>query len=321
MYIFYHSADHDGHCSGHLCYRYGDRDNYPVTLYPINYGDDFPLSSISPDEIVYIVDFSIPPETMIDLLSITPNVIWIDHHISAINNYSSFYKNHTSHRDLLHEVEGIRLDGVAASVLTYFWFHAKKEELNRSTITIDTISPYEKVAPEIIRYIADYDVWAFKYPSTRIIHHGLTIEDTSPSNIAFWNNVLRDNIDDFIRIYHHGEAILTSTEEKNKYLCEHHGYSRNIILPKSAIDPIPVPGMMNISAYIVNAPSISSDTFKSVPDHDLYVGYSYNGKTWTYQLRSTKIDCSVLAQYFNEKGGGHKGAAGFATDIPVQLFM
>ena len=56
---------------------------------------------------------------------------------------------------------------------------------------------------------------------------------------------------------------------------------------------------------------ISSDDFviDNVDDYDILVGFSFDGESWNYSLRSTKIDCSKVAMKYG--GGGHKGAAGF----------
>ena len=47
-------------------------------------------------------------------------------------------------------------------------------------------------------------------------------------------------------------------------------------------------------------------------EYDMFIGFSYNGKSWNYSLRSTKVDCSQIAMKYG--GGGHKGASGFSTD-------
>ena len=66
--------------------------------------------------------------------------------------------------------------------------------------------------------------------------------------------------------------------------------------------------------FAMNLAMISSDHFKSVneEEYDMFIGFSYNGKSWNYSLRSTKVDCSQIAMKYG--GGGHKGASGFSTD-------
>lgn len=68
---------------------------------------------------------------------------------------------------------------------------------------------------------------------------------------------------------------------------------------------------MGHKCFAVNMAMISSDDFviDNVDDYDILVGFSFDGESWNYSLRSTKIDCSKVAMKYG--GGGHKGAAGF----------
>ena len=57
-------------------------------MFPINYGDKFPWNHIQEDEIVYMADFSLEPfSDMVKLNKICDELIWIDHHESAIQEY------------------------------------------------------------------------------------------------------------------------------------------------------------------------------------------------------------------------------------------
>ena len=72
MKCFYHGADCDGRLSAYLVYIYAEiNDCYHVEFIPINYVKEFPFESINQSETVYIVDYSIFPEEMEKLLSIT----------------------------------------------------------------------------------------------------------------------------------------------------------------------------------------------------------------------------------------------------------
>lgn len=65
--------------------------------------------------------------------------------------------------------------------------------------------------------------------------------------------------------------------------------------------------------FAINMAMISSDDFviDNIDDYDILIGFSYDGDNWNYSLRSTKVDCAVLAMKYG--GGGHKGAAGFSS--------
>ena len=86
MKCFYHN-DADGKCAAywvHLNVRlndgYSDRSNIEMT-----YAKPFPLETVRKDEQIYIVDYSISPDEMRQLL-LTKNVTWIDHQV-AIEKY------------------------------------------------------------------------------------------------------------------------------------------------------------------------------------------------------------------------------------------
>lgn len=73
MKCFYH-LDLDGKCAGYYVWHYaclGEEDEKPENFIKINYGMEFPLNKIEKDERVFIVDFSIEPEDMRELLKIT----------------------------------------------------------------------------------------------------------------------------------------------------------------------------------------------------------------------------------------------------------
>lgn len=109
MKVFYHS-DNDGKCAGYWVKTLNKlTDNFTDEYIKINYGIEFPFDSIGKNEIVYIVDYSISPEEMDKLLEITSNVIWIDHHKSAIEKYKNYDK----------DVKGLRYEGIAGCMLTY----------------------------------------------------------------------------------------------------------------------------------------------------------------------------------------------------------
>lgn len=278
MKCFYHGADCDGRLSAYLVYRYAEiNDGYPVEFTPMNYGKEFPFESINQSETVYIVDYSILPDEMRRLLDITSDVIWIDHHASAIKRYEEFP----------YEIKGIRYDGIAACMLTYCYL----KRLN----LLDT----EK-APMYIQYIADYDVWTFKYgQDTKAFEMGVQLFDQDPlSADSIWRN-LEVGFTEEWRIISKGRIILQYQDNWAKEYCEHVGYEYEFEGHK---------------CFVMNLAMISSDYFKSIDsnEYDMFIGFSYNGKTWNYSLRSGKIDCSQIAMRYG--GGGHRGAAGFSTD-------
>lgn len=154
MKCFYHT-DMDGKCSAAIVHYYREQQSRSHgEYYKINYNMDFPFDLIGPQEQVIIVDFSLQkPGDFERLLDITPNVIWIDHHKSAI----------AKHAHLANRIPGLRMDGVAACELVWAYFFPNRE------------------TPRIVKLLGDYDVWKFKYGSdTRHLQSGIRLLDTDP---------------------------------------------------------------------------------------------------------------------------------------------
>ena len=288
MKCFYHT-DNDGKCAAfwvHLSAGIYDGYHNETEFIPINYGTDFPFEKIKPNEQVYIVDYSILPDEMRKLLEITKDVTWIDHHKSAIERYSDFEI----------PIRGIRYDGVAGCMLTYCWLHhmtgrgvGEPKEFDLS-MTED--------APMFTKYVADYDVWTFKYgDDTRFFNLGSQLYDLNPES-STWYDLVSDDYHLCEEIIKKGKTIMEYRDCWAKEYCEHKGFETKF---------------EGYKCFALNLAMVSSDHFKSVNenDYDMFIGFSYDGDVWTYSLRSTKVDCSEIAMKYG--GGGHKGAAGFTS--------
>lgn len=280
MKVFYHS-DNDGKCAGYWVKKLNElKDNYTDEYIKINYGMDFPFDSIGKDEIVYIVDYSISPEEMDRLLEITKNVIWIDHHKSAIEKYSDYDK----------EIAGLRYDGIAGCMLTfcYLTFLVNgTSEFNPDMVT---------AAPFFTRLIADYDVWTFEFgDKTRKFQKGFELYPHEPEDEIWDNLYILDEVSKIIKL---GETIINYRKCMMAEYCKNKGFEAEF---------------EGYKCFVINMAMISSDDFviDNIDDYDILIGFSYDGENWNYSLRSTKVDCAMLAMKYG--GGGHKGAAGFSS--------
>ena len=179
MKCFYHSSDLDGHCSGAIV-KLTPPD---CEMVPINYGQDFPLDTIIVGETVYLVDFSLPAEDM-TALSHRSNLIWIDHHKSAM---AAIAKN----------IPGVREDGLGACALVWKWCY-------------DTPVPYA------VQLLAEYDVWNHTNPDTLPFQYGMRIEETHPGAWR-WEMLLSGNSDVVIAsIIEQGHTIQKYQNQSNE---------------------------------------------------------------------------------------------------------
>lgn len=283
MKCFYH-VDADGICAGFWVDYFEDRKvmaHAKRKFYLINYGMEFPLGDIEPGEKIYIVDYSIEPEEMDKLLEITDDVVWIDHHKTAIAKYKDYPKN----------IAGIRYDGIAGCELTWAWF-AKCDE-GKKEFAPDMLGTGE---PYFTQLIGDYDVWKFKYGNdSKYFNLAFNAAGFSPEELSmrwlFDNSYVKELIGK-------GKTIEAFLKSNNKEYCESYGFETEFEGHK---------------AYALNRAMCGSDTFHSVNDgsYDLFIGFAFDGNGWSYALRSDKIDVSEIAAKYG--GGGHSGAAGFRS--------
>lgn len=139
--IIYHRVDYDGLFSALICKHFFDI-NYPsevsINTLGFTYGDTLPdlqLLKENSDKVI-MVDISFPVDYMLKLIESIgkENIVWIDHHITAIRD---------SIRSDYNDLPGLRDSETnkGACELTWEWFFKDIE------------------TPKIIKYLSAYDVW------------------------------------------------------------------------------------------------------------------------------------------------------------------
>lgn len=247
---------------------------------------------------------------MVKLIKITPHIVWIDHHISAINKYKE------ADEMISINIDGIRLDGISGCMLTYLWFNVDNRKFsfedNRDMIESLIRS---NIMPDWVKYINDWDLWKFEYgDETKYFHYGLElcINDLNNSDNIFidlyddifgWENDVY-SIDDIIN---KGKSVYKYLTKSNQNLCIYNGFESKLVVEDK-----------EYSVYALNSANVSSDTFISMNDYeyDFFVGFHQKGNnTFQYSLRkstNSNVDLSKIAEWFG--GGGHKSASGFILD-------
>ena len=295
MKCFYHN-DADGRCAGfwvHLSVGINDQYQDPSFI-EMSYAKPFPMETIRKDEQIYIVDYSISTDEMRQLLKITENVTWIDHHKTAIDKYQDFE----------HEIRGVRYDGIAGCMLAYCYIHhmTQRGEGDIKQFDISMI----KDAPMFTKLIADWDVWKFDYgDDTRHFITAFNAYNFEPSS-KLWSRFLCFPDDDafacsdFIR-----DGIIMTTFRD--------GWAKDYMKLGFETD------FEGVKCFAVNLGRCNSEYFKSLPpgQYDVLIPFAFDGSQYTVSLYSTTIDVSEIAKKYG--GGGHKGAAGFqCTELPFK---
>lgn len=283
MICIYHSRDLDGYTSGAIVKR-----KYPdCKLIGYDYGQPIPWDEIPVGEKVIMIDVSLPMPEMRSLAEKCQfNLTWIDHHISAINDYKNYIGNGESF------LYPVLEDGIAACEGGWKYLFPKED------------------MPLAVRLLGEYDTWRngdkerweneilpFQFGMRRICKS----PETFP--IELLNSYAKLDVYEIIRS---GQSILDYQRQQNERAC------------KFAFEY----DFEGYKAICLNGGGFNSEAFKSAYDeskHDLMMPFQFNGKFWTVSLYTTKdIDCSVIAK--SKGGGGHKKAAGFQVNDIREVF-
>lgn len=275
MKCFYHN-DNDGVFSAACVNVWGRRDLHPDKFVRMDYKDSFPIGSVQKDEQVYIVDFSIEPDMMLRLFNVTPNVVWIDHHKTAIEKYAGFPR----------DIEGIRRDGAAACELMWEWFIRCGR----------TQGPM----PGAIRYVGDRDVWAWRHgDGTRFFHAGFGLQDDDPCSDLVRDLVTNQNpLADILR---NGEIV----EEYRRRFFEK--YRRTYCFEGT---------FEGHRAVFLNIATVGSEAFgEDFDNYDIVIPFIWDGQQWTVSLYAETVDVGEIAKGYGG-GGHRGAAGFQCKELP-----
>lgn len=273
--IIYHRADFDGI----FCREIAKRALPGATLIGWDYGD--PTPAVSQEEDLYILDLSVP-----DLMN-HPKLTWIDHHKTAIDQYSA-------------AIPGYRIDGVAACRLAWQWFRLlgdgplpdKRDFVERAV--------HEPLA---VRLAGEYDIWDKRDPDADLFQHGLRSQALTEED---WNELLRTDGSSLpYKLLNQGRCVAYAKEQEDKSIIRSNGFTLQ---------------WEGLTWLACNAARYNSHLFTAgiEPKHDALLGFCLraNGK-WSVSLygclNKPDLDLSAIAK--KHGGGGHRQACGFTTNV------
>lgn len=269
MKCFYHSADLDGHCSGAIV----KRKYQECEMIGINYGDPFPWDSIQTGEMVIMVDFCLQPFSDMIKLNSMCDLLWIDHHKSAIEE---------AHQCGFLPWGGMKVEiGRAGCELAWEYFNTDQN------------------TPESVRLLGRYDVWDHSDPDTLPFQYGMRLcEDTKPGSII-WDDLLAGDQDLLDMVIDTGRTILDYIDIDNmKYA-------------KACAFNTTLDGLRCVAINKAMANSKLFESVWDQDKYDAMLSFGYRKGQWHISLYSDKPDVDVSEVAKNYGGGGHKGAAGF----------
>lgn len=265
--VIYHKADYDGI----FCREIAKLHLPTATLIGWGYNDPEPL--ILPDQELFILDLSVPS------LMNHSNLVWIDHHKTAIDKYSS-------------HIRGLRIDGVAACRLAWQWFR------NNPNPTFSQFRERTVLEPWSVRLAGEYDIWDKRDSDAELFQHGLRSEELD------WTQMFECNHEGYIRrLLNQGRALQYARTKENESIIKAQGFN------------IAFEGLKFIA---LNTARCNSFSFAAAitSEHDGCLGFNWTGKQWRVSLygvpHKPEQDLSIIATKYG--GGGHKQACGFVVD-------
>ena len=285
--------DLDGLCAAAVV-----KQNFPqASVIITNYNKPIHTNKFKAGDTLFVTDFSLPFELFMDLRKRGLRIVWIDHHVSAINQLTQQGWN----------CEGIRRTDYSGAMLTWMYFNPDRGF---------------EVAPDVIKLVNWYDLWQHdKDPRIRPFNYGAGLWDLRPGYIAgdkFWNTMFSTGVGDkFLEnVVKHGATIQEYVETLQKILCDDLAYHTQLKTEK---------GMRELMGMCIRPGN--SSVFEHMDLHNIdatftcqYLGGSARMYRCSVYSPDSKKEILDIAQQFG--GGGHPTAAGFSStqfpfDYPV----
>lgn len=284
----YHRADFDGVCSGAIMYNYYTDDFYDgIKLIGVDHGDNLEklVKRVGKGKDIIMSDFSVPICIMEKFLENDNRVVWIDHHISAINDYKDF-----SHPNLVSHLN----TEYSAALGTFICFHPNTQ------------------IPYALRQVSNWDIWDHKENTVEFQYGLKTISGIMKPQHEVWGTLLfEQGIEEPMEF----ELDLINAGIKvESFLKELHQYQGKGGIFAATVDGVPV--------LVLNGGTGGSKVFEDFrelglvdfEDYPVQSTFRWCKGHWNISLYSLgdRYDCSTIAKRYG--GGGHRSAAGVSMN-------
>ena len=281
MLCIYHIADHDGKGSAAIV-----KSVYPETeLMGLNHDMEIPYDEINKYDKIIVCDFALPLDFMFKL-SQNRDFIWIDHHVSVIEQYEQAIKEGKQK-----PIKGIRRVGTAALMLTWEYFYP------------------DRPLPLGIKLLGLNDVFDLRDKRVRPFEYAMQALGVNRPTDKIWNELINDTLD-VAEMVETGKAILSYIRNRNYRLVRAEAFESEY------------KGLKCICANIPQGYSEFYDTLDNIKDYDMMVNFFMNKKNcWNLSFYTAKdnVDVSKVAEKFG--GGGHAKAAGASSLKELPEFL
>lgn len=178
-HVLFHGKCYDGFGAAYAAWKwFGDKATYT----PVTYGKEPPQLE---GDFLFILDFSFPPEILLNYLKTFQQVVVLDHHKTAQEMLTPLIGKY---QDLHIEFDMNR----SGALMTWNYFHGED-------------------VPELIKHISDRDLWQFKVPFSKEVHEALVSHNM---NFKEWDKF---NINELIE---EGKVCNRLYEKLIRNICE-----------------------------------------------------------------------------------------------------
>ena len=275
MLCIYHLADHDGKGSAAIV-----RSVYPdCELMGLNHDMEILYDEIRKHDQIVVCDISLPLDFMAELNE-KADFVWIDHHVSVIDQYEQRLQAGT-----MKPIKGIRRVGTAAMLLTWEYFYPDKQ------------------VPLGLKLLGLNDIFDLKDKRVRPFEYAMQALGVNRPTDKIWGELIRGEIN-INEMVEKGRAILSYIR------------NRNFRLARAEAFEVEYEGLRCICANIAQGYSEFYDSLDNIKDYDVMINFFMNKKNrWNLSFYTAKdnVDVSKIAEEFG--GGGHAKAAG-ASSLP-----
>ena len=203
------------------------------------------------------------------------NLIWIDHHASAIEKYDEYLKQEGGFG-----IKGLRAVGTAAIELTWQYFFP------------------DKPVPEGVKLLALNDLFDLRDKRVRPFEYAFLSLGVNRPYEKVWRDLIEEKIDVPLMV-EKGNAILSYIKNRDYRLVRNMAFEGKY---------------ENLRFIAANMAQAGSDFFESldnIKNYHFMISFSLNKRNkWNLSFRTTREDVDVSAIAATLGGGCHKKASG-----------
>ena len=286
--VLYHADCFDGFGAAWAIHRAAVAQNKTVKFVPVQYNKPLPNGTYECD-LLYIVDFSFPMDTLQMLSASAKKIVIIDHHKSAQENLAEVQKFYL----------GQDVTELPYSVLAHF-------DMSHSgaMLTWKHFFP-DQQEPALLRYIEDRDIWKWQLSGSEAINAFI---GNSPMTFQAFDDLAYEVAHNRISVLDKGEELLRYRKKLVDEICQ-----------TVRVTSYTLRNMETVSCVAVRSPILQSEVgnelcerFPEVKFAIIYSDVADDVSSIKWSLRSIgDFDVSEIAKEYG--GGGHRNAAGMTT--------